>query len=129
MPEYIEKEALIKTVCDQYKGAMNTFFAKPNDFISIIEDAPAADVIVLPCKVGTHLWRVTHPYRQEPKVTEFVVKNFRTVGKKHQIQIEVQALNVPGTNWMRFKDFHTTKEEAEKELSEGKPNENQIPKP
>ena len=73
-------------------------------------------VIVLPCKVGTHLWRVTYPYRREPKVTEFVVKNFRTVGKKHRMQIEVQALNVPGTNWMNFSDFKTTREEAEAAL-------------
>lgn len=70
--------------------------------------------IDLPCKIGTHLWRVTYPYRQEPKVTEYVVKNFRTVGKKHQLQIEVQAVNVPGTNWMKYKDFCATREEAER---------------
>lgn len=96
-----------------------------------VEDVPAelncsffkdkALTIDLPCKIGTHLWRVTYPYRQEPKVTEFVVKNFRTVGKKHQLQIEVQAVNVPCTNWMRFKDFHTTREAAEAELK-GKQN-------
>ena len=70
----------------------------------------------LPCKIGTHLWRVTYPYRQEPKVTEYVVKNFRTIGKKHQLQIEVQAVNVPVTNWMRYQDFCTTREEAEDHL-------------
>lgn len=75
-------------------------------------------MILPPCKIGTHLWRVTHPYRQDPKVTEFVVKNFRTTGKKHLVQIEVQAVNVPGTNWMRYCDFHKTKEEAERELAE-----------
>ena len=89
-----------------------------------VEDVPAelncsffkdkALTIDLPCKIGTHLWRVTYPYRQEPKVTEYVVKNFRTVGKKHQLQIEVQALNVPGTNWMKYKDFCTTYAEAER---------------
>lgn len=46
-------------------------------------------VIVPPCKVGTHLYRITHPYRKFPKVTEYVVKNFRTFGKKHKLQIEV----------------------------------------
>lgn len=80
----------------------------------------ANGVIVPPCKIGTHLWRVTKPYRQDPKVTEFVVKNFRTTGKKHQLQIEVQAVNVPVTNWMRFKDLHTSKAEAERELAERK---------
>ena len=72
----------------------------------------------LPCPIGTHLWRVTYPYRKEPKVTEYVVKNFRTIGKKHQLQIEVQAVNVPVTNWMRFQDFHTTREAAEDHLRE-----------
>lgn len=73
--------------------------------------------IDLQCPIGTHLYRVTYPYRQEPKVTEFVVKNFRTVGKKHKLQIEVQAVNVPGMNWMRFQDFYTTREKAEEELA------------
>lgn len=45
MTEYVEKEALIKAVCQQYKGTMNTFFAKPNDFVSMIEDAPTVDVL------------------------------------------------------------------------------------
>ena len=75
-------------------------------------------VIVPPCKVGTHLWRVTTPYRKQPKVTEYIVKNFKTVGKKHNLQIEVQALNVPMTNWMYYIDFYATKEEAEKKLEE-----------
>jgi hypothetical protein len=43
MTEYIEKEALIRTVCEQYKGSMNTFLAKPNDFVQMVEDAPIAD--------------------------------------------------------------------------------------
>lgn len=40
MAEYIDKEALIKTVCYQYQGGMNTFLAKPNDFVQMVEDAP-----------------------------------------------------------------------------------------
>lgn len=76
--------------------------------------------IELPCEIGTKLYRVTHPYRQPAKVTEFTAKNFRTVGKRHRIQIEVQATNVPATNWMYFSDFYTTKEEAEKALADFK---------
>ena len=72
----------------------------------------------LPCRPGTHLWRITTPYRGEPKVTEFIVRNFRTAGKRRQLQLEVQALNVPGTNWMRYQDFYLTAEEAEKALAE-----------
>lgn len=74
--------------------------------------------VELPCKPGTHLWRITTPYRGEPKVTEFVVKNFRTAGKRRQVQIEVQAVNVPGTNWMRYQDFFRSPEEAKKALME-----------
>lgn len=73
--------------------------------------------VELPCKVGTHLFRITKPYRGEPKVTEFVAKNFRTFGKRHQMQLEVQAVNVPGTNWMLYRDFYLTREEAEAELA------------
>ena len=80
----------------------------------------ANGVIVPPCKVGTHLYRVTHPYRKAPKVTEYIVKNFRTFGKKHTLQIEVQALNVPITNWMNYTDFYKNKEEAEKALEDMK---------
>jgi hypothetical protein len=74
------------------------------------------NVIELPCKFGTHLWKITYPYRQEPKVTEFVVKNFKTVGKRHKVQIEVQAVNVPATSWMYYTAFYTTKEEAQNVL-------------
>lgn len=82
----------------------------------------ANGVVALPCKVGTHLYRVTHPYKKAPKVTEYVVKNFRTFGKKHNLQIEVQALNVPITNWMNYTDFHKTKEEAVQALKESEKN-------
>lgn len=74
----------------------------------------------LPCEIGTHLWRVTKPYRQEPKVTEYVVKNFRTTGKKHRLQLEVQALSVPLTNWMSYSEFFVTRAEAEKALADMK---------
>ena len=47
------------------------------------------------------------------------MKNFRTFGKKHKLQIEVQALNVPITNWMIYTDFYETKEQAEKALQGG----------
>lgn len=83
-----------------------------------IQESPAVEAIALPCAFGTRLWRITTPYRGSPKVTEFVVKNFRTIGKKHQLQIEVQALNTPGTNWMRYQDFYKTREEAEAALQE-----------
>lgn len=76
--------------------------------------------LVLPCKFGSHLFRITTPYRGERKVTEYIVKNFRTTGKRHRVQIEVQAVGVPGTNWMYYKDFFTSRDEAEETLREDK---------
>lgn len=75
-------------------------------------------VVKLPCTIGTHLWRATKPYRKELKITEYVVKNFRTTGKQHRLQLEVQAINVPGTNWMSYSAFYTTREQAEQSLKE-----------
>ena len=81
------------------------------------EDARENGLLIeLPCAIGTHLYRVTFPYRKEPKVTEYIVKNFRTVGKKRRLQLEVQAIDVPIKNWMEYSSFFTSKEEAEKAL-------------
>lgn len=90
-----------------------------NQQFEVNEDMREAGRFVeIPCAIGTHLWRVTKLYRQEPKVTEYVVKNFRTTGKKHRLQLEVQALSVPLTNWMSYSDFFVTREEAEKALAD-----------
>ena len=88
----------------------------------LLEAKQQGRLVVLPCSIGTHLWKVTRPYRQEPKVTEFVVKNLRTAGKRHQLQLEVQAVNTPGTNWMPFSAFKRTREEAERALEGGADN-------
>ena len=45
MRKYIDQEELIKTVCKEYQGCMNTFFAKPNDFVTMIEDAPTVEIV------------------------------------------------------------------------------------
>lgn len=75
------------------------------------------NAIVLPCPFGTHLWRVTYPYRKDPKVTEYTVENFRTIGKKHRIQLEVKVKGTNLKNWMPHEAFFTTKEAAEKALA------------
>ena len=73
----------------------------------------------VPCKKGTKLYRVTYPYRSEPKVTEFVVVGFATMGKKHQeVYVQVRVNGVQGVNVMRFRQFHFNREDAEKELQE-----------
>lgn len=72
-----------------------------------------------PCKKGTVLYRVTYPYRSEPKVTEFVVVGFATMGKKHsEVYVQVRVNGVQGVNVMRFRQFHFNREDAEKELQE-----------
>ena len=88
--------------------------------------AKEENAVYLPCSIGTHLFKVTYPFKKEPKVTEFVVKNIRTVGKKHRILLEVQALNVPATSWMEFSKFYTTREEAEKELMNGRTDQSAV---
>lgn len=108
-----ERERLIELLNNSLTGSVGLSSLLSE---SIADYLLANGVIVPPCKVGTHLYRITHPYRKAPKVTEYVVKNFRTFGKKHNLQIEVQALNVPITNWMNYTDFYKTKEEAEKAL-------------
>ena len=73
----------------------------------------------IPCKKGTVLYRVTYPYRSEPKVTEFVVVGFATMGKKHQeVYVQVRVNGVQGVNVMRYRNFTTDRAEAEKELQE-----------
>lgn len=74
--------------------------------------------IHLPFPIGTVLYRVTNPYRQEPKITEFVVTNFVMQGKKHELMVEVRVNGIPGRNVMRLRQFCRTRSEAEKELAE-----------
>ena len=105
-----ERERLIELIQKSVNGCARNWAETIADYL--LENG----VIVPPCKVGTHLYRITQPYRKALKVTEYIVKNFRTFGKKHRLQIEVQALNVPITNWMNYTDFYKTKEEAEKAL-------------
>lgn len=76
--------------------------------------------VYLPFPIGTVLYRVTNPYRQEPKITEFVVTNFVMQGKKHELMVEVRVNGVPGRNVMRLRQFYHTKQEAEKSLLERK---------
>lgn len=72
-----------------------------------------------PCKKGTVLYRITYPYRSEPKVTEFVVVGFATMGKKHQeVYVQVRVNGVQGVNVMRFRNFTTDRAEAERQLQE-----------
>ena len=106
-----ERERLIELIQKSVDGCARHWAEVVADYLL------ANGVVVPPCNVGTHLYRITHPYRKAPKVTEYIVKNFRTFGKKPRFQIEVQALNVPITNWMNYTDFYKTKEEAEKSLN------------
>jgi hypothetical protein len=79
-------------------------------------------LITLPCKVGDVLYKITHPYRQLPKITKYRVKNFKTIKKGQKLQIEVQADSSPCKSWANFENFYTTREEAEvklKKLKEG----------
>lgn len=75
---------------------------------------------LIPLSINTHLWKISSFHKDGPKATEFIVKNFRTVGEKHDIQVEVQAVGTPLRYWVAYHDFFKTKEEAEKELERRK---------
>ena len=92
------------------------------DIQQMIDSAPAVLAMVLPCDYGAKLYKVTKPYRQAKQVTEFIVVNFRTAGKKHVLQVEVRVNGMPGTNWMPYSKFHASKEEAEAALGRAKNN-------
>jgi hypothetical protein len=112
-PEEIDLIKQVKRFDEEIERETDFALQKLEDYLKAEREGR---MLVLPCKVGTHLWKVTHPYKAEPKVTEFVVKNIRTAGKKHRMQIEVQAVNVPATNWMEPSKFYRTREEAEAAL-------------
>lgn len=112
-----ERERLVELLKDNQGDS--TYYMTDEAVQSVSDVLLENGVVVLPCKIGTHLFRVTYPYRKKPKVTKYTVTNFRTFGKKHKIQVEVQALNVPIKNWMNYSDFYKTKEEAEKALKGG----------
>ena len=99
--------------------ARETLGSMNNGFESWYADYLIANgVILLPFKIGTHLWRVIYPYKKDPKVAEYVVKSFRIAGENHRMQFEAQALNVPVTDLTGCSKFFMTREEAEKALNE-----------
>ena len=113
------KNCIHYEVCSQFSEASNHeyyTYANRSEICECFEDKSLC--VYLPFSTGTVLYRVTNPYRQEPKVTEFVVTNFVMQGKKHELMVEVRVNGVPGRNVMRLRQFYRTKEEAEKELAE-----------
>ena len=111
---------------DEIKDNMEMFHAyhyvcaghKPEHIRELLQSEQDGRLVVLPFKIGTTLYRVTTPYRQEPKITEFIVTNFVMRGKKHELMVEVRVNGVPGTNVMKIKSFYRTREEAEEALAE-----------
>lgn len=89
-----------------------------HDVCKCVEFSNKFDWLHLPFPIGTVLYRVTTPYRREPKITEFIVTNFVMRGKKHELMVEVRVSGVPGRNIMHLQNFYRTKEEAEKALKE-----------
>ena len=73
--------------------------------------------------IGKTVYRITTPYRGVPKVTPYLVKNYRTTGKKHKIMFEVCAVGVGMMNVMSLIQFYLTREAAVAALSAGKEDE------
>ena len=63
--EYISREAAIAAITPQYAPALNEIL------VSMLRRIPAADVVELPCKVGTKVWFVkTSGFKPEIIETE-----------------------------------------------------------
>lgn len=115
------KDCIHNEVCSQFSkadGANHEYYTYANLSEKCECFKGKSEFVHLPFPVGTVLYRVTSPYRQEPKITEFVVTNFVMQGKKHELMVEVRVNGVPGRNVMRLKQFYRTKQEAEKSLLE-----------
>lgn len=110
------KDCIHNEVCSQFSKIDGDTYANLSEKCECFKGK--SEFVHLPFPVGTVLYRVTSPYRQEPKITEFVVTNFVMRGKKHELMAEVRVNGVPGRNVMRLKQFYRTKQEAEKSLLE-----------
>lgn len=105
---------IVKTVFESDFGTQN-ILNRLADYEDLEEQGR---LIELPCTVGDVLYKITHPWKQLPKVTKYRVKNFKTIKNGQKLQIEVQADSSPCKSWANFENFYTTKEEAEAKLEE-----------
>ena len=115
------KDCIHYEVCSQFSkedGANHEYYTYANLSEKCECFKSKSEFVRLPFPVGTVLYRVTSPYRQEPKITEFVVTNFVMQGKKHELMVEVRVNGVPGRNVMRLRQFYRTRQEAERKLLE-----------
>lgn len=115
------KDCIHNEVCSQFSkadGANHEYYTYANLSEKCECFKRKSEFVHLPFPVGTVLYRVTNPYRQEPRITEFVVTNFVMQGKKHELMVEVRVNGVSGRNVMRLRQFYRTRSEAEKELAE-----------
>lgn len=79
-------------------------------------------ILELPCEIGQTVYKVTYPYRAEPKVTEFIVCGFnyyRNAKRKMimTLHLELKA-NRKLKHTAKLKDIYFTPEEANKKLKE-----------
>lgn len=92
-----------------------------SDITHLAELAKASDdgrAVILPCKRGDKLYRITDQYRVGLRVTEYYVRGFHKIGKGKDISVEVSVNGSRLTNIMKYKNFYTSREEAESALAE-----------
>ena len=76
MPRYIDADALVENIKRVYCADCNNYnevrcrACGTDDAITMIDDAPTVEVIVVPCKLGDPIYRVCAPkgIRQRPNV-------------------------------------------------------------
>ena len=79
-------------------------------------------IVELPCEIGQTVYKVTYPYRAEPKVTEFIVCGFNYCrNAKHKMIMNLHLAlkaNRKLKHTAKLKDIYFTPEEANKMLKE-----------
>ena len=79
-------------------------------------------MVELPCEIGQTVYKVTYPYRAEPKVTEFIVCGFNYYRNAKRKMIMTLHLALKSNRKLKhtakLKDIYFTPEEANKKLKE-----------
>ena len=77
-------------------------------------------IVELPCEIGQTVYKVSYPYRAEPKVTEFIVCGFNYCRNAKRKMIMTLHLALKANRKLKhtakLKDIYFTPEEAERAL-------------
>lgn len=106
-----------------FENETSSYDGKPIDRLCEIEDKiEQGKIVELPCEIGQTVYKVTYPYRAEPKVTEFIVCGFNYCrNAKHKMIMNLHLAlkaNRKLKHTAKLKDIYFTPEEANTMLKE-----------